>query len=71
MAEALNLKVVTEGVETVAQLQAIMGLGCRYIQGFLFTRPMNAIQVDAFLVDKPYKDLLKRDRIRIRARNPS
>lgn len=58
MAEALNLKVVTEGVETIKQLQIITELGCQYIQGFLFTRPMNSGKTKAFLEDKSYRKLL-------------
>lgn len=57
MADALNLQVVTEGVETHEQLQIMMDLGCRYIQGFLFTRPMDAMQAEAFLVDQPYREV--------------
>lgn len=57
MADALNLQVVTEGVETQEQLQIMTELGCRYIQGFLFTRPMNATQAEVFLVDQPYREL--------------
>ncbi len=63
MAEALSLKVVTEGVETEEQLQIMTELGCHYIQGFLFTRPMNSIQAEVFLVDRPYREFLKCDRI--------
>ncbi len=59
MAEALNLKVVTEGVETIEQLNIISELGCHYIQGFLFTRPMNSMEVEAFLEEKRYDELLK------------
>lgn len=57
MADALNLQVVTEGVETLEQLQIMTELGCRYIQGFLFTRPMNATQAETFLVDQPYREV--------------
>lgn len=57
MADALNLQVVTEGVETLEQLHVIKELGCCYIQGFLFTRPMTALQAEAFLVDQPYREL--------------
>ncbi|MEM6838903.1 MAG: EAL domain-containing protein [Cyanobacteria bacterium P01_C01_bin.120] len=59
MAEALNLKVVTEGIETTEQLQVIAELGCRYIQGFLFTRPMNSNQAENFLVNQSYHELIK------------
>lgn len=57
MADALNLQVVTEGVETQEKLQIMMELGCRYIQGFLFTRPMDAMQAETFLVDQPYREV--------------
>ncbi|WP_299402208.1 EAL domain-containing protein [Acaryochloris sp. IP29b_bin.148] len=57
MADALNLQVVTEGVETLEQLQIMTELGCRYIQGFLFARPMNAMQAETFLVDQPYREV--------------
>lgn len=57
MADALNLQVVTEGVETLEQLQIMTELGCRYIQGFLFTRPMDAMQAETFLVDQPYREV--------------
>ncbi|MBT9312426.1 EAL domain-containing protein [Leptothoe kymatousa TAU-MAC 1615] len=58
MADALKLKVVTEGVETVEQLQVMTELGCRYIQGFLFTRPMTSTQAQTFFVDSPYREWL-------------
>ena len=56
MADALKLKVVTEGVETIEQLRVVTNLGCHYIQGFLFTRPMNAEQATSFLVEQPYHE---------------
>jgi EAL domain-containing protein (putative c-di-GMP-specific phosphodiesterase class I)/CheY-like chemotaxis protein len=36
---SLEVDVIAEGVETVAQLQALHVLGCRYAQGFLIGRP--------------------------------
>jgi len=36
---ALSVDVIAEGIETVAQLQAVQALGCRYAQGFLLGRP--------------------------------
>lgn len=39
MARGLELQTVAEGVETHAQLEALRGLGCHEMQGFLFARP--------------------------------
>jgi diguanylate cyclase (GGDEF)-like protein len=41
----LGLEVVAEGVEDVATLEALAGLGCRLAQGFLFGRPVPADQL--------------------------
>lgn len=40
LGEELGLRVVAEGVETGAQRKALMALGCRFAQGYLFHRPM-------------------------------
>ena len=42
MARSLGLTVVPEGIETEAQRDALLALGCRYGQGFLFGRPQPA-----------------------------
>ena len=34
-----NIDLITEGVETTQQSQAIKTLGCEIAQGFLFSRP--------------------------------
>jgi len=39
LGQALNLKLVAEGIETVAQEQQLIALGCEYGQGYLFARP--------------------------------
>ena len=40
LAHALGLKVVAEGVETPAQRDILLELGCDEMQGYLFARPM-------------------------------
>lgn len=40
MAQALQLQVVAEGVETVEQADQLAALGCSMLQGFYFGRPM-------------------------------
>lgn len=39
MATALGITTVAEGVETIAEFDALRALGVRYIQGFLLARP--------------------------------
>jgi diguanylate cyclase (GGDEF)-like protein len=39
MAHTPHLKVVTEGVETLAQLDFLSHYGCDYVQGYLFSKP--------------------------------
>ena len=39
LAESLKLEVIAEGVEEIEQLRYLKKLGCRYVQGFYFSRP--------------------------------
>ncbi len=41
----LNLDCVIEGVETPAELAKLRGVRARYVQGYVFSRPLNAEQV--------------------------
>lgn len=40
IAKSLGYDIVAEGVETEAQAEHVRSLGCRYVQGFHFARPM-------------------------------
>lgn len=40
MAKALNMKVITEGVETEEQLQTLKEMGCPMFQGYYFSKPL-------------------------------
>ncbi|MDQ2075505.1 bifunctional diguanylate cyclase/phosphodiesterase [Marinimicrobium sp. ABcell2] len=50
MAEALNLQVVGEGVETATQQEALKELGVHYLQGFHLARPMPITDYEYFLL---------------------
>ncbi|QDT05736.1 Cyclic di-GMP phosphodiesterase Gmr [Rubripirellula lacrimiformis] len=58
MADALNVKVVTEGVETLEQLRLVTDLGCHLIQGFLFTKPMDEYQAAELQISHSYLDII-------------
>ena len=49
MAQALKLATVAEGVETMAQLNLLRNLGCSDCQGYLISRPVPALEMEAFL----------------------
>lgn len=49
MAKSLQLDVVAEGVETEAVARVLADLGCRYAQGFLYSRPVPASDASALI----------------------
>ena len=49
LARNLKLCVLAEGVETGEQLQALRQLGCDQCQGYLFSRPLSAVQLAHWL----------------------
>ena len=40
LARSLNLTVMAEGVETQEQVDWLLQRGCRYLQGYRFSRPV-------------------------------
>ncbi|NTS77249.1 EAL domain-containing protein [Catenovulum sp. SM1970] len=56
MAKALGIKVVAEGVELPEQLQILSTLGCDYIQGFYFSKPLSEKQIPDFLAHFSYQN---------------
>lgn len=50
MAKALQMETVAEGVEVVEQVEMLKRVGCNYIQGYVFAKPMkiNAFEELAF-----------------------
>ncbi|TML23430.1 MAG: EAL domain-containing protein [Actinobacteria bacterium] len=53
LAESLRLGVVAEGVETAATFEALIGFGCRRVQGFFLARPLPAKELEQWLRDRP------------------
>jgi len=50
IAESLDFDVIAEGIEGEAQLAKLGELRCRYGQGFLISRPMDAAALEAWVV---------------------
>ncbi len=49
IAQALNMQVVAEGVETELHATAAKDAGCHELQGYLFARPMNHLEAGRWL----------------------
>jgi EAL domain-containing protein (putative c-di-GMP-specific phosphodiesterase class I) len=51
MAHGLGLEVVAEGVEDMIQANHLIALGCEYLQGYYYSRPVPAQEVVSMLHD--------------------
>lgn len=49
IANSFGLRVVAEGIETAMQMRALFDLGCDEMQGYFFSRPLPAANLDSFL----------------------
>ena len=52
IARTMEMSVVAEGIETDEQQAILTSLGCDYLQGYLFSRPLPAEQVPWLLLQK-------------------
>jgi diguanylate cyclase (GGDEF)-like protein/PAS domain S-box-containing protein len=57
MAKRLKLRVIAEGVETRAQLEFLRANHCDSFQGFLFSKPVTALEATAMLKAQAQADL--------------
>jgi diguanylate cyclase (GGDEF)-like protein/PAS domain S-box-containing protein len=49
LAQKLGMRVVAEGVETAAQRQFLSNLGCQWVQGYLFSKPLPADLIKQYI----------------------
>ena len=47
LSKQLQLSIIAEGIETTEQLQWLQNVGCEYGQGYLFSKPLPAVDVAA------------------------
>ena len=52
LADGLKLDVVAEGIETECQHQILHQMGCKYAQGFLYSRPLAPAELFQFVVNE-------------------
>jgi diguanylate cyclase (GGDEF)-like protein/PAS domain S-box-containing protein len=51
LAKNLGMDVVAEGVETRDQLEILRALGCKYGQGYFFSKPLDTQSAEAFICE--------------------
>jgi len=50
LGEGLNLKVMAEGVENIEQVEILTQFGCKYYQGYYFSKPLDKISLEKYLI---------------------
>lgn len=53
LSEALKVEVIAEGVETEQQAEQLLALGCNFGQGYYYSKPLSAEQVEQLLRNAP------------------
>lgn len=54
-----GVKVLAEGVETKEQLEALRKMGCQYVQGFYFSKPLPPEEATQFLINHTLSGMRK------------
>jgi EAL domain-containing protein (putative c-di-GMP-specific phosphodiesterase class I) len=49
------MQVVAEGIESVNQVLLLREMQCDYIQGYVFSKPLNALEFGRFLTAQPVR----------------
>ena len=70
LARAVGIVAVAEGVETVQQLEALQRLGCSFGQGYLWSRPKPAAEIDQLMRSGAFSAPRPRAAIEAAARMP-
>ncbi len=52
MARILRIPIIVEGAETEREIKSLTGMGCRYVQGYYYYKPMPLDEFEALLESK-------------------
>lgn len=52
LAQNLDLEVIAEGIESNDQLETLQGLGCNFIQGYYFSKPVDSTRAEDFIFNE-------------------
>lgn len=66
LARWMHLSVVAEGVETKEQLERLKEIGCDYVQGYYFAKPMPSMEFDQLLAENTVSSLFNVERETVR-----
>ena len=55
LSHQLELAVIAEGIETTQQLEWLQQLGCEFGQGYLFSKPLAASEIERIYLTKEYE----------------
>jgi predicted signal transduction protein with EAL and GGDEF domain len=57
MGRILGMRVVAEGVETAEQVKRLRQIGCDYVQGFYFSKPLPPEDFYQFITERPLREV--------------
>ncbi|MBX9894951.1 MAG: EAL domain-containing protein [Nitrosomonas sp.] len=63
MGQKLGYGIIAEGVETQAQLKILKDLNCEIVQGYLFSKPVDADSISGLLTGEAHKKILHQCRL--------
>ena len=62
LSKFLSVPVIAEGVETEDQLHVLRNLGCDIVQGYFFSKPVPASEVEQFILQKKEAEYIQEEK---------